>query len=301
MIDYHNARVYLLGDDQRTLEPVAFGGNLSEYAGETFDALRCDMGEGITGTAAQRGQTLNIADAQHCEFAEDIEGSADIEESILAVPLRYERRTIGVIVLSKLGLDQFSTAFGAAAGAAGGAGRRGVRERAAARGGATVGGGLERAARDRHDGRHRPVGAPRWPLTWRTWRAALTGSRAAAVVVPADPESGRSRVLASTGDAAVRAIAMAAVRAGYPRRDEVRAGGRCEPARAGGRGLGATGLWRRSCRSTARCWWWCATRSPSARRACWRRWQARAAWRCEAPSCWPAVRSQTSRRSPRAR
>ena len=66
------------------------------------------MGEGITGTAAQRGQTLNIADAQHCEFAEDIEGSADIEESILAVPLRYERHTIGVIVLSKLGLDQFS-------------------------------------------------------------------------------------------------------------------------------------------------------------------------------------------------
>ena len=65
------------------------------------------MGEGITGTAAQRGQTLNIPDAQHCEFAEDIEGSADIEESILAVP-RYERRTIGVIVLSKLGLDQFS-------------------------------------------------------------------------------------------------------------------------------------------------------------------------------------------------
>ena len=111
MIDYHNARVYLLGDDQRTLEPVAFGGNLSEYAGETFDALRCDMGEGITGTAAERGQTLNIGDAQHCEFAEDIEGSADIEESILAVPLRYERRTIGVIVLSKLGLDQFSTAL----------------------------------------------------------------------------------------------------------------------------------------------------------------------------------------------
>ena len=58
---------------------------------------------------AQRGQTLCIGDAQHCEFAEDIEGSADIDESILAVPLRYERRTIGVIVLSKLGLDQFST------------------------------------------------------------------------------------------------------------------------------------------------------------------------------------------------
>jgi hypothetical protein len=39
--------------------------------------------------------------------------------------------------------------------------------------------------------------------------------------VPVDPASGRSRVLASTGDAAVRAIATAAVRAGFPRRDEV--------------------------------------------------------------------------------
>ena len=108
MIDYHNARVYLLADDHRTLEPIAFAG-LAEYAGETFDALRCEMGRAITGTAAQRGQTLCIGDAQHCEFAQDIEGSADIDESILAVPLRYERRTIGVIVLSKLGLDQFST------------------------------------------------------------------------------------------------------------------------------------------------------------------------------------------------
>ena len=110
MIDYHNARVYLL-EGHRTLEPVAFGGtlNLKEYAGQTFDALRCEMGEGITGTAALRGQTLNIGDAQDCEFAEDVEGTDDIEESIVAVPMRFERSTIGVIVLSKLGKNQFST------------------------------------------------------------------------------------------------------------------------------------------------------------------------------------------------
>ncbi len=111
MIDYHNARVYLLDGNGRTLEPVAFGGHLylEEYAGQTFDALRCEMGEGITGGAALRGQTLNIGDAQTCEFAEDVEGTADIEESILAVPMRFERRTVGVIVLSKLGKNQFST------------------------------------------------------------------------------------------------------------------------------------------------------------------------------------------------
>ena len=88
-------------------------------------STRCaaTMGEGITGTAAQRGQTLNIGDAQHCEFAEDIEGSADIDESILAVPLRYERRTIGVIVLSQARPRPVLDAVGAAARAAGRAGR----------------------------------------------------------------------------------------------------------------------------------------------------------------------------------
>jgi diguanylate cyclase (GGDEF)-like protein len=111
MIDYHNARVYLLDNDGRTLDPIAFGGHmhLEEYAGQSFDALRCEMGEGITGTAALRGQTLNIGDAQACEFAEDVEGTADIEESIVAVPMRFERRTVGVIVLSKLGKNQFTT------------------------------------------------------------------------------------------------------------------------------------------------------------------------------------------------
>ena len=64
---------------------------------------------GIAGTAALRGQTLNIGDAQDCEFAEDVEGTDDIEESIVAVPMRFERSTIGVIVLSKLGKNQFST------------------------------------------------------------------------------------------------------------------------------------------------------------------------------------------------
>jgi diguanylate cyclase (GGDEF)-like protein len=108
MVDYHNARVYLLAEDGETLEPVAFGGALSEYEGLTEDALRCKVGEGITGTAAERGQTLNVGNALVCEFAEDVEGTADIEESILAVPMRFEGRTVGVIVLSKLGLDQFS-------------------------------------------------------------------------------------------------------------------------------------------------------------------------------------------------
>ena len=54
------------------------------------------------------GRTLNIPDANACEFAVDVPGTELIDESIVAVPLLYDERTIGVIVLSKLGIGQFS-------------------------------------------------------------------------------------------------------------------------------------------------------------------------------------------------
>jgi diguanylate cyclase (GGDEF)-like protein len=108
MVDYHNARVYVLEDDGRTLEPVAFRGTIDEYEGETLDGLRVSVGEGITGAAAARGKTINVPDASACAFAADIPGTNDIDESILAVPFMYDRRATGVLVLAKLGLNQFS-------------------------------------------------------------------------------------------------------------------------------------------------------------------------------------------------
>jgi diguanylate cyclase (GGDEF)-like protein len=217
MIDYHNARVYLLGDDGRTLEPVAFGGTISEYAGETFDALRCEMGEGITGTAAERGQTLNIPDAQHCEFAEDIEGSADIEESILAVPLRYERRTIGVIVLSKLGLDQFSVLavrllelLAAQAAVAFENARLLEAERRSAAVSQALLGIATMAATD-------PSMTVVAQHLVRTARE-LTGSTAAALVTA---QGERPRILAAAGDEAVRSIALAVAHAGHPATEQL--------------------------------------------------------------------------------
>ena len=108
MVDYHNARVYILDGDGRTLEPIAFRGTIAEYEGETLDALRVSVGEGITGAAAARGKTVNVPDANACSFAEDIPGTDVLDESILAVPFMYDRRATGVLVLAKLGLNQFS-------------------------------------------------------------------------------------------------------------------------------------------------------------------------------------------------
>jgi diguanylate cyclase (GGDEF)-like protein len=106
LIDYHNCRVSVVdGDD---VVPVAFRGELAaETLALPLDLLRAKVGVGITGRCAETGESLLIGDAANCEFGSLIPGTAVIEESLLAVPLRYGSRVVGVIVVSKLGLDQF--------------------------------------------------------------------------------------------------------------------------------------------------------------------------------------------------
>src|SRR3990170_6367577 len=73
----------------------------------SYDNLLSHVGEGITGHVAETGRSLYLPDAEKFEGAITIPGTADIDESILAVPLRYSDRVTGTIVLSKLGIDQF--------------------------------------------------------------------------------------------------------------------------------------------------------------------------------------------------
>jgi diguanylate cyclase (GGDEF)-like protein/putative nucleotidyltransferase with HDIG domain len=107
LIDYHNCRVYVLGSDGETLVPIAFRGRLMEYQGETYDALVTKVGEGLTGHVAETGETYYTPDANHDPYAISIPGTADLDESILAVPLLFANRVNGVVVLVKLGVDQF--------------------------------------------------------------------------------------------------------------------------------------------------------------------------------------------------
>jgi diguanylate cyclase (GGDEF)-like protein len=106
LIDYHNCRVSVVdGDD---LVPVAFRGDLTaETVALPLELLRGKVGVGITGRCAETGESLLIGDAANCEFAARIPGTPLIEESLLAVALRYGSRVVGVIVVSQLGLDQF--------------------------------------------------------------------------------------------------------------------------------------------------------------------------------------------------
>ncbi len=107
VIDYHNCRIYLLQPDGATLSPIALRGELTEYQGETFEELVTAVGEGITGHAAAIGETYYAADALRDEFSVQIEGTSEIDESVLAVPMMVGDRVTGVIVLSNLGIDQF--------------------------------------------------------------------------------------------------------------------------------------------------------------------------------------------------
>jgi diguanylate cyclase (GGDEF)-like protein len=105
LIDYHSCRVYLAeGTD---LVPAAVRGELMAYQNETPEALMVRFGEGITGRAALTGRSLLIPNALECDFAVQVPGTDEIEESIVAVPMLYGARVNGVLTISKLGLAQF--------------------------------------------------------------------------------------------------------------------------------------------------------------------------------------------------
>ncbi|TMC59606.1 MAG: diguanylate cyclase [Chloroflexi bacterium] len=106
ILDYHNARVYVVqptGD----VVPIAFEGTVGEYEKVDFALLRTSLGVGFTGWVAERGVPLLIHDANADPRGETIPGTADIDESMMVVPMRYDEEVVGVIALSKLGLRQF--------------------------------------------------------------------------------------------------------------------------------------------------------------------------------------------------
>jgi diguanylate cyclase (GGDEF)-like protein len=106
IIDYHNARVYLL-EPPDDVVPIAFEGRVGAYEQVDLELLRCKLGEGFTGWVAEHGEALLVNDANADPRGAAIAGTDEVEESMLVVPMRYDETTVGVITLSKLGLDQF--------------------------------------------------------------------------------------------------------------------------------------------------------------------------------------------------
>jgi diguanylate cyclase (GGDEF)-like protein len=107
LIDYHNVRVYRVKGTE--LIPVALRGQVGEYLDETPDELKVEIGQGITGWVAQHRIAQYLPDASSDPRAKTIPGTEDdLEESMLLAPMLFEDDVLGVLVLSKLGLHQFS-------------------------------------------------------------------------------------------------------------------------------------------------------------------------------------------------
>ncbi|HEX5824083.1 MAG TPA: diguanylate cyclase [Candidatus Limnocylindrales bacterium] len=106
IIDYHNARVYVI-EPPDLVVPIAFEGRVGAYDEIDFELLRTRFGIGFTGWVAQHGEAILVPDANADPRGATIPGTDDVDESMLVVPMRYDDAVVGVITLSKLGLDQF--------------------------------------------------------------------------------------------------------------------------------------------------------------------------------------------------
>jgi excisionase family DNA binding protein len=108
LAEYHDIRIYTVDWQTRTCNPVAYTRRLLGD-GDFEERLRVDVGPGsFTGTVAETGEALLINDALADDRGLTIDGTDDIDESMLVVPMLYEERAVGVMALSKLGINQFS-------------------------------------------------------------------------------------------------------------------------------------------------------------------------------------------------
>ncbi len=107
LIDYDNIRVYRVDHATGMCEPIAFSGVFMGVADPSIEMLRCRVGQGLTGWVAERGESLVLGDAEKDDRRVLI-GPVDGPESMLLVPMVYDDRVEGVIVLAKLGRNRFT-------------------------------------------------------------------------------------------------------------------------------------------------------------------------------------------------
>jgi diguanylate cyclase (GGDEF)-like protein len=107
LIEHDTMRVYRIGTETGMCEPIAFQGEFLGIGRPSADQLRLRIGEGITGWVAAHNQTVRLADAAHDSRGRRV-GDQRETESMLVVPMSWESRVLGVIVVSREGLDRFS-------------------------------------------------------------------------------------------------------------------------------------------------------------------------------------------------
>ncbi|HET9522438.1 MAG TPA: GAF domain-containing protein, partial [Candidatus Limnocylindrales bacterium] len=106
LIRHDTIRVYRLDHEHGVLEAIAFEGSFPGHPAPSLDELRLRVGEGLTGWAAAHNETLIIGDAARDPRSVLVYGTP-APESMLVVPMTFEDRVQGVIVVSVAGTDRY--------------------------------------------------------------------------------------------------------------------------------------------------------------------------------------------------
>ena len=109
LIPHDQCRVLLVSEDRTRLDIVYLGGSeRAEYRSVTAQNASVELGEGIAGWVAESRRGVVLGDTEHHPKAAHVVGTDVIDESMLAVPVVFEDEVLAVIVVLKLGLNQYS-------------------------------------------------------------------------------------------------------------------------------------------------------------------------------------------------
>lgn len=109
LVPHDQCRVLLINEDRTRLDVVYLRGtDREEYRAVTPENAAVEVGEGIAGWVAESRRGVVLGDTEHHPKAAHVTGTEVIDESMLAVPVVFEDEILAVIVVLKLGLNQYS-------------------------------------------------------------------------------------------------------------------------------------------------------------------------------------------------
>lgn len=106
LLDHDTIRVYRIDRESGYCEPIGFDGTFMGVERPTPEMLRLPIGTGLTGWVAAHNKVVRSGDAANDPRARRV-GRDEGPESMLIVPMTYDGMVHGVVVLSKLGRDQY--------------------------------------------------------------------------------------------------------------------------------------------------------------------------------------------------
>jgi diguanylate cyclase (GGDEF)-like protein/excisionase family DNA binding protein len=107
VIDWHGLRFFVVARDDHTLNEIVLRSTVPHYARATPEQVSLQIGQGLAGHVALSRVAEIVPDVRNDPRAFKIPGTADVDESMIVVPLVYEDAVLGVLSLIRLGAGAF--------------------------------------------------------------------------------------------------------------------------------------------------------------------------------------------------